>query len=96
MQYPDNGKGTLQEVGWMPMKTVAMLRREQGLVAPRNQDSLYKTIERAPKVFNPLRIPKKLQADLPFKLKPKNEEALNPKRKTIEQKRAVVLEGQEK
>ena len=46
------------------------------------------------KKFNPLHIPKKLQRDLPFKSKPKNE--LKQKKKTYEQKRAVIMETDEK
>ena len=44
------------------MKTVAQLRRVLGLGAPRNPDSLYKPVVRGPRRFNPLRIPKALQA----------------------------------
>lgn len=76
------------------MRTVAQLRRDQGVGAPVNVDSLYKDIERAPRKFNPLKIPKSLQAALPFKTKPKLEPAR--KHKTLEQRRAVVLEPEEK
>ena len=76
------------------MRTVAQLRRERNLGAPVNRDSLYKTIERPKRVFNPLQIPKKLQAALPYKSKPKIEQP--KKRKSFEQKRAVVLEPLEK
>ena len=47
--------------GWAGMRTVADLRRALGVGAPRDRDSLYAPIERAPRQFNPLRIPKKLQ-----------------------------------
>eukprot|EP00976_Prorocentrum_cordatum_P035902 730065-Prorocentrum_minimum.AAC.3 len=47
------------------MRTVAMLRRAQDLPIPVVKDSLYKPIERAPRVFNPLRVPKKLQVRPP-------------------------------
>jgi len=47
--------------GWVGMKTVAQLRRETGVGAPRNADSLYRNIERAPRKFNPLKIPRALQ-----------------------------------
>ena len=80
--------------GWIPMKTVADIRREKNIGAPRLNDSLYRDIERKPKVFNPLKVPKSLQAELPFKSKPKIQAAR--KRKTLEQKRAVVVEGVEK
>ena len=55
---------------------------------------LFQPIERVAKKFNPLHIPKKLQRDLPFKSKPKNE--LKQKKKTYEQKRAVIMETDEK
>ena len=84
----------VKESGWVPMKTVADIRREKNIGAPRLNDSLYRDIERKPKVFNPLRVPKSLQAELPFKSKPKIQSAR--KRKTLEQKRAVVVEGVEK
>lgn len=80
--------------GWVGMKTVADLRREAGIAAPRNSDSLYRQIERRPRVFNPLKIPASLQAALPFKTKPKVESKRN--RKSLEQKRAVVLEPKER
>lgn len=43
------------------MRTVAELRRALGVGAPRNSDSLYRPIERAPRKFNPLKIPRALQ-----------------------------------
>ena len=44
------------------MRTVAQVRREMGVGAPRGKDSLYpRAIERAPRRFNPLKIPKQLQ-----------------------------------
>jgi hypothetical protein len=57
--------------GWVGMRTVAELRRATGVGAPRNTDSLYAPVERRARVFNPLRVPAKLQAALPFKTKPK-------------------------
>lgn len=47
--------------GWLPMRTVAQLRRDSGVGAPRNNDSLYRPVERAPRKFNPLKIPLALQ-----------------------------------
>ena len=71
------------------MRTVAQLRRELGVGPPRDADSLYKPIERAPRKFNPLKIPKTLQARLPFKSKVIN---FPPrKRETLEQKRAIKV-----
>jgi len=49
--------------GWVGVRTVAELRRAQNVGAPRNPDSLYKkdAAERAPRKFNPLRVPQALQ-----------------------------------
>jgi ribosome biogenesis protein BMS1 len=48
-------------------------------------------------LFNPLRVPLKLQAALPFKSKPKLDAARAPgRRKPLEQRHAVVLERDEK
>ena len=52
-----------EAAGWVAMKTVAQLRRELGIGAPRERDSLYQPIERAPRVFNPLKIPRALQVN---------------------------------
>ena len=79
---------------WIGMRTVAQIRRELNIGAPREVDSLYGKIERAPRQFNPLRVPKALQASLPYKTKPKLEP--KRKRKTLDQKRAVVHEPEEK
>lgn len=83
-----------REQGWVPMRAVADIRRERGTGAPRLSDSLYKPIERKPRVFNPLRVPTSLQAALPFKSKPKIEK---PRRKkSLDQRRAIILEPEEK
>ena len=68
-QAAAGGGGTQEDAeggagGWLNMRTVAQLRREMGVGAPRNPDSLYKPIERAPRKFNPLRIPLSLQVRL--------------------------------
>lgn len=55
------GHGAAEPGSWVGMRTVADLRREQGVGAPRESDSLYRAIERKPRVFNPLKIPKNLQ-----------------------------------
>jgi ribosome biogenesis protein BMS1 len=47
--------------GWLAMRSVADLRRALGVGAPRLTDSLYKPIERAPRRFNPLKVPASLQ-----------------------------------
>jgi len=76
------------------MKTVAQLRRESNMGAPVNRDSLYLPIERVKRVFNPLQVPQKLQASLPYSSKPKLEK--KRKRKSLDARRAVVPSSDEK
>jgi len=83
-----------EKQAWQGMRTVGQLRHDNDITLKQNNDSLYKPIERTARRFNTLKIPKKLQKDLPFKSKPKNESKQN--RKTYEQKRAVVMEPDEK
>ncbi|TMW64967.1 hypothetical protein Poli38472_009134 [Pythium oligandrum] len=76
------------------MKTTFQLRQEKKLAVPVNPDSVYKPIVRKERVFGTLKVPKKLQANLPFANKPKLD-----KKKTTQgylSKRAVVLEPEEK
>eukprot|EP00899_Mesostigma_viride_P005993 jgi/Mesvir1/15395/Mv06582-RA.1 len=79
---------------WSGMRTMAQLRRELHVPIPYNKDSVYKPIERLPRKFNPLRIPKALQAALPFKSKPKD--VLARKHDTLEKRRAVVRDASER
>jgi ribosome biogenesis protein BMS1 len=84
------------EKKWKGMRLVRELRKENQVAIPQNPDSTYKTITDRPdeRNFNPLKIPKKLIKELPFKTKPK----LDTKRSkpTYLQKRAVILEADEK
>jgi ribosome biogenesis protein BMS1 len=80
--------------GWQGMRLTGEVRREQGIPTPLNKDSAYHKIERQERHFNPLRVPKQLAADLPYKsqitkMKKRNDQ-------TYMQKRAVVLGGEEK
>lgn len=79
---------------WQGMKTVAELRREHNLPVPFNKDSLYKPIERKARKFNPLVVPKSLQAALPFASKPKD--IPRGSRPLLENRRAVVMEPHER
>ncbi|KAK9072741.1 hypothetical protein SSX86_009176 [Deinandra increscens subsp. villosa] len=56
---------------WRGVRTVGELRRNLNLPIPDNKDSHYKPIERPLKKFNPIVVPKSLQASLPFRSKPK-------------------------
>jgi len=79
---------------WNGMRTVAQLRHERKLSIPINRDSIYKHIARPLRVFNKLHVPKSLQRALPFESKPKIE--TKRMQRTLEQKRAVVFDSEEK
>lgn len=79
---------------WKGMRLTGEVRRELNMRAPQKVDSTYKPIERGVRRFNKLKIPKSLQAELPFATKPKV--ATKPTKKGYLQKRAVLLEPEEK
>ncbi|EAW14372.1 GTPase BMS1 [Aspergillus clavatus NRRL 1] len=80
--------------GWQGMRLTGEVRREKGIPTPQNKDSAYHAIERPTRNFNPLRVPRQLAADLPFKSQ--ITKMKGHKDKTYMQKRAVVLGGEEK
>lgn len=85
-----SGKGT----GWTGMRLTGEVRKEQALPVPQQKNSHYRPIERPTRHFNPLRVPRQLAAELPFK---SQIVVTKPQRKpTYMQKRAVVLGGEEK
>ncbi|KAG7380277.1 Glycoside hydrolase 2 (Mannanase, beta-galactosidase) [Phytophthora pseudosyringae] len=77
------------------MKTTYELRQQQKLAVPVNPDSLYKPIVRKERKFSALKVPKKLQANLPFASKPKEDKKKGAKKGYLGS-RAVVLEPEEK
>jgi len=85
----------LSEKGeWTGMRLTGQVRREQGVKTPLNINSAYRPIDRPSRRFNPLKVPRKLQSALPFASKPK---VMKPQSKqTYMQKRAVILEPEEK
>lgn len=76
------------------MRLTGQIRRDEGLKTPLNVNSTYKKVERPPRKFNPLHIPQKLQATLPYASKPKL--MTKQRSQTYLQKRAVVLEPEER
>lgn len=76
------------------MRRLRDLRRLHGVSVAPNADSLYKPIERAPRRFSPLHVPKKLAAALPFSSKQKQQAPKN--RPGYAVKRAVVMEAPER
>jgi ribosome biogenesis protein BMS1 len=82
------------ENGWQGMRLTGEVRKAEGIATPLEKNSQYRTIERATRHFNPLRVPRQLAKDLPYKsqitqMRPRKEQ-------TYMQKRAVVLGGEEK
>ncbi|KYK59447.1 ribosome biogenesis protein [Drechmeria coniospora] len=76
-------------IGWQPMRLTGEVRRDQGIATPQLKNSQYRKIERENRHFNPLRVPRALAAELPFKSQ--IVEAKKQKNQTYMQKRAVVL-----
>lgn len=76
------------------MRLTGQVRQDEGLKTPLNVNSTYKKIERPARRFNPLIVPKKLQSQLPYASKPRLLKA--QKAQTYLQKRAVVMEPEEK
>ncbi|KAH7337205.1 hypothetical protein B0J17DRAFT_600178 [Rhizoctonia solani] len=79
---------------WKGMRLTGQVRRAEGVKTPLNVNSTYKAVDRPSRRFNPLKIPRKLQAGLPYASKTK---VTRPQsRPTYTQKRAVVLEPEER
>ncbi|RPB01036.1 DUF663-domain-containing protein [Choiromyces venosus 120613-1] len=79
---------------WNGMRTTGEVRRELNIKTPMIADSTYKPVERSTRRFNPLRVPKAIQKDLPFasqihQMKPR-------KKTTYLASRAVVVSSEEK
>ncbi len=82
------------DAAWKGMRLTGEVRKDEGIPTPSQKNSAYRPIERPTRHFNPLRVPRQLAADLPFKsqiiqMKP-------AQKQTYMQKRAVVLGGEEK
>ena len=79
---------------WQGMRLTGEIRAAENIATPKIKNSEYRPIERATRHFNPLRVPRQLAADLPFKSQTTQ---MKPQRKqTYMQKRAVVVGGDEK
>lgn len=82
---------------WAAMRLNAQVREATQTPIPSQPDSLYKPIERGPRRFNPLKVPKSVQRDLPFSAKPKLTKAATKAGKPgYLQRRAVMLESAER
>ncbi|KAI1379351.1 DUF663-domain-containing protein [Hypoxylon crocopeplum] len=79
---------------WQAMRLTGEVRRDQGIATPENRNSKYRAVERVTRHFNPLKVPRALAAELPFKSQ--IVQTRPQKRQTYMQKRAVVLGGEER
>ena len=75
-------------VGWQPMRLTGQVRRDQEIATPQLKNSQYRKIERENRHFNPLRVPKALAADLPFRSQ--LVQMKKQRKQTYMQKRAVI------
>jgi ribosome biogenesis protein BMS1 len=80
--------------GWQGMRLTGQVRASLNLPTPQQKDSHYKPIERPTRHFNPLRVPRALAANLPFKSQITAQKARAAS--TYLQKRAVVLGSEER
>lgn len=79
---------------WGGMRLTGQIRAAQNIPTPKVKNSVYRHVERRERHFNPLRVPRKIQADLPFKSQITQMKA--QKKESYVQKRAMVLGGEEK
>ncbi|PWA14093.1 hypothetical protein CCH79_00016703 [Gambusia affinis] len=84
-----------QKDSWSGMRTLGQLKHDLGVRNKPNPDSLYKPVVRAPRRFNRLHIPKELQKALPFKSKPKQQQAKGKTPRDL-QRPSVIREPHER
>ncbi|KAI6785160.1 Ribosome biogenesis protein-like protein [Emericellopsis cladophorae] len=75
-------------VGWQPMRLTGQVRRDEGVATPQLKNSQYRPVERETRHFNPLRVPRALAAELPYKSQVV--QTKKQRKPTYMQKRAVV------
>ncbi|XP_062298363.1 ribosome biogenesis protein BMS1 homolog isoform X2 [Scomber scombrus] len=84
-----------QKDGWEGMRTLGQIKHDLGIRNKPNADSLYKPVVRAQRRFNTLHIPKELQKALPFKSKPKQQQAQGKTPRDL-QRPSVIREPHER
>lgn len=88
-------EGDKTDSSWPQMRLTGQVRASLNIPTPQIKDSRYTKIERPSRHFNPLRVPRTLATNLPFK----SQIVAAKSRKagaTYLQKRAVVLGGEER
>ena len=83
------------DAGWQGMRLTGAVRASLNVPTPAQKDSKYTTIVRPTRHFNPLRVPRQIAADLPFKSQIVQQKARRAGQ-TYLAKRAVVLGGEER
>lgn len=86
--------GNNDQEGWVGMRLTGEVRQAHNIETPKDRNSAYRKVEREQRHFNPLRIPRKLATDLPFKSQPV--QTLPQRKETYMQKRAVLPDAEEK
>lgn len=81
---------------WTSMRLTGQVRADENIPTPMQKDSAYRAIERQTRHFNPLRVPRAVQKDLPFKSQITQMKPKANKKETYMSKRAVVIGGEEK
>lgn len=85
---------TTDTAEWTGMRLTGQVRAAQNLPVPSLENSRYKPIARETRHFNPLRVPRALAADLPFK---SQIHTMAPQsQRTYLEKRKVVVGGEER
>lgn len=79
---------------WKGMRLTGEVRAINGVETPKGKDSNYKKIERQERKFHSLKVPTSIKSKLPFKSQ--IQEMKKQKNKTYVQKRAVVMNNEEK
>lgn len=80
---------------WRPARLIGELRANAGVAVPDNRDSQYgKQLVRPERKFNTLKIPKALEASLPFKTRPKLDS--KKKKNGLSKKCAIVSSERER
>ena len=79
---------------WKGMRLTGEVRNAEKIKTPKDVNSNYRPIDRQERKFNTLKVPRKLQAALPYASKPKLHAP--QKNLTYMQKRAVVLSEEER
>jgi len=81
-----------QQESWSQMRTTGQIRASLSLPTPKDANSAYRPIARTERHFNPLRIPRAVRAELPYKSQITTmTKAANKGKTYLEKRKAIVL-----